>query len=85
MLEPGDTLVLYTDGVSEARDGQGRFFGESRLKSAMAAAGDCPVEAMVEASVTAVRAFTGDVPQADDMTIVAVKRDAGLRPHEFDD
>ena len=52
LLEPGDTLVLYTDGVSEARDGQGRFFGESRLKSAMAAAGDCPVEAMVEAIVT---------------------------------
>lgn len=74
LLEAGDTLILYTDGVSEARDGEGNFFGDRRLKSAVAAAGDCPAEEMVQALVTAVNEFTGSVPQADDMTIVAVKR-----------
>jgi serine phosphatase RsbU (regulator of sigma subunit) len=74
LLEPGDTLILYTDGVSEARDAEGNFFGDRRLKSAVAAAGDCPVEEMVQALVTAVNEFTGSMPQADDMTIVAVKR-----------
>jgi sigma-B regulation protein RsbU (phosphoserine phosphatase) len=73
-LEPGDTLILYTDGVSEARDEQGSFFGIERLKSAVAAAGECPVEQMVQALVTAVSEFTGAIPQADDMTIVAVQR-----------
>ena len=75
-MEPGDTLILYTDGVSEARDAQGSFFGIGRLKSAVAGAGDCPVDQMVQGLVTAVSEFTGAMPQADDMTIVAVQRAA---------
>jgi len=74
VLAVGDALVLYTDGVSEARDVEGRFFGEERLKSAVVAAGDCSAEEIVQALVTAVARFTGSVAQADDLTILVAKR-----------
>ena len=80
VLEEGDALVLYTDGVSEARDAEGRFFGEERLKSAVAAAGDCSAEEIVGALVTAVGSFTGSIAQADDMTVVVAKRISGDSP-----
>ena len=73
-LRPGDLLVTFTDGVSEARDGEGRFFGEERLKAAVAAAGDCSAAEIVGAIVTAVDRFTGAVGQADDMTLLVAKR-----------
>ena len=74
MLAVGDVLILYTDGVSEARDAEERFFGEERLKAAIAAAGDCSAEEIVQTIVTAVNSFTGSVAQADDMTALVVKR-----------
>ena len=77
VLQEGDALVLYTDGVSEARDAEGRFFGDERLKVAVADAGDCSAQEMVQAIVTAVDHFTGSVAQADDMTIVVAKNVSG--------
>ncbi len=74
VLEVGDALVLYTDGINEARDAEGRFFGEERLKRAVAAAGDCHAEEIVRRIVTAVGDFTGAVGQADDMTLLVAKR-----------
>ena len=74
VLYEGDALVMYTDGVSEARDADGNFFGEERLKSAVAAAGDCSAEEIVQAIVTAVGRFTGSIPQADDMTVLVARR-----------
>jgi serine phosphatase RsbU (regulator of sigma subunit) len=76
VLEPGDTLVLYTDGVTEARDADGRFFGEERLKSAVLFAGAGSAREMVQAIVTAVKEFTGPEEQADDLTILVAKRNA---------
>ena len=73
-LAIGDALLLYTDGVSEARDAEGGFFGEERLKAAVAAAGDCSAEEIVAGVVTAVADFTGSVAQADDLTILVAKR-----------
>ncbi len=74
MLEIGDALVLYTDGISEARDAERRFFSEERLKSAIVAAGDCSAEEIVQTMVTAVANFIGSVDQADDMTALVAKR-----------
>ena len=73
-LAAGDALLLYTDGISEARDADGRFFGEERLKTAVAAAGDCSAEEIVQALVTAVNSFTGPVEQTDDQTLLVAKR-----------
>jgi sigma-B regulation protein RsbU (phosphoserine phosphatase) len=69
-----DILVLYTDGVTEAMNQQEELFGEERLKSAIAANRDASAQEMLEAIVTAVNDFTGDMPQADDLTIFIVKR-----------
>ncbi len=72
---PGDTLILYTDGVSEAIDAEQQPFGEDRLKSILAShAGDSPEE-IVSAIAEAVSSFAGAEPQADDFAIVAVARE----------
>lgn len=80
LLNEGDALVLYTDGVTEARDVEGRFFGEERLKSAVAAAGGCSAEELVQSIVSAVNSFSGTMQQTDDQTILVAKREAGVRP-----
>jgi sigma-B regulation protein RsbU (phosphoserine phosphatase) len=74
VLEVGDVLVLYTDGVSEARDAERGFFGEDRLKAAVAALRECSAEEIVRGIVTAVSDFTGSFAQADDLTILVAKR-----------
>jgi sigma-B regulation protein RsbU (phosphoserine phosphatase) len=73
-LANGDALVLYTDGVTEARNAAGGFFAEERLRAAVAAAGECSAEEIKQAIVTAVANFTGDLAQADDLTILVAKR-----------
>ena len=77
VLAEGDALVLYTDGVDEARDAGGGFFGEERLKAAVAAAGDCSAEEIVAAIVAAVDEFAGAVDQADDLTLLVARRSEG--------
>jgi serine phosphatase RsbU (regulator of sigma subunit) len=73
-LAPGDSLILYTDGVTEARDHDGQLFGDERLASAaMAARGRA--DAILESIANAVSAFTAGAPQADDLTMVVVQRD----------
>jgi sigma-B regulation protein RsbU (phosphoserine phosphatase) len=87
-LEPGDTVVLFTDGVTEARDPLGQLFGDERLVAAAtagvaasAARGDGHAvggaQAVVEAIVGAVGEFTAGAEQADDLTIVVVQREGG--------
>ena len=73
-LEQGDVLVLYTDGVTEARSAEGEFFGEERLKTAIVAAGAGSAQEIVDGIVTAVDQFTGSVAQADDLTLLVTKR-----------
>ena len=68
-LEPGDALVLYTDGVTESRGG-GEFFGEARLRQSVASAGGTPQE-IVTALAGGVLAFSGGRPR-DDLAVVAV-------------
>jgi serine phosphatase RsbU (regulator of sigma subunit) len=72
-LAPGATLVLYTDGLPDARGAAGEMFGEDRLHCAIAAAGaDTPVR-IVAAVMNAVERFAAGVPQDDDLTILAVR------------
>jgi sigma-B regulation protein RsbU (phosphoserine phosphatase) len=72
-LGPGDALVLYTDGVSEAQDGRGGFFGAERLASAVASLRGAPPAALTAGVLAAVRAFAGDAPQSDDITILTLR------------
>lgn len=73
VLAPGDMLLLYTDGITEAMDPAADLFGKARLKEAIPA-GPASAQEVVDAIIAAVKAYGGDTPQADDLTVVAVKR-----------
>jgi sigma-B regulation protein RsbU (phosphoserine phosphatase) len=70
-LEPGDLLLAYTDGVTDAREGAGRRFGEVRLRRLLRRATGGP-QAIVDEIVRAT--CVGGPPAADDVTVVAVSR-----------
>ncbi|HET8922057.1 MAG TPA: SpoIIE family protein phosphatase [Candidatus Acidoferrum sp.] len=71
-LAPGDTLVLYTDGITEARNADGEEFGESRLLDILRHYRHFPVGALLETVVGAVRQFTAG-EQQDDITLVIAR------------
>jgi sigma-B regulation protein RsbU (phosphoserine phosphatase) len=87
-IAPGDVLVLYTDGVTDAQNAQGAFFGEQRLLETVRAC--VPVQAnpnpptgqevsaqsVQEALMTEIHQFVGDAPQFDDITLMIVVRDS---------
>jgi sigma-B regulation protein RsbU (phosphoserine phosphatase) len=70
-LEPGDWVVLFTDGISEALNDDGEEFGDERLVQTIGAHGARGPDAMCDAIVTAVREHTRGRAAADDVTIVA--------------
>jgi serine phosphatase RsbU (regulator of sigma subunit) len=73
-LEAGDALLLYTDGVTEARGASGDLFGQERLETVLAGAASKEPEAILDSVRGAVRDFTGGARNDDDVTMVAVKR-----------
>jgi sigma-B regulation protein RsbU (phosphoserine phosphatase) len=73
-LNPGDTLVLFTDGVTEAADPTDDEYGEERLAALVGSMKDRPSEEIVEAIHNAVAAFTQGAPAADDITVVVARR-----------
>jgi serine phosphatase RsbU (regulator of sigma subunit) len=74
-LAPGDVLLAYTDGATEAQDAAGDFFGEDRLREAVRANRDALAGEMKEAILTALAEFVGEAPQADDITLLVIKRE----------
>ena len=73
-LSPGDMVVLYTDGVTEAIDADNEEFGTERLEEVFRAGPPASVEEASDAVFGAVRAFAGDAPQFDDITCVTLMR-----------
>ena len=73
-VAPGDLLVFYSDGVTEAMNTDRELFGEDRLQAVLAANGQRSAQEVLEAIVDAVRAFGGDTPQSDDLTLYVVRR-----------
>jgi sigma-B regulation protein RsbU (phosphoserine phosphatase) len=72
-LAPGEALVLYTDGVSEALDPNGEFFTAGRLLEHLAKNPPAPAAAVARGVYEAVKAFAGSAPQSDDITVMAVR------------
>ena len=72
-LNPGDMLFLYTDGVTEALDGKSELFGEGRLANAIDAIAAPSPEELCDVVRTSVASFAAGVPQADDITVLAVE------------
>jgi serine phosphatase RsbU (regulator of sigma subunit)/pSer/pThr/pTyr-binding forkhead associated (FHA) protein len=73
-LDPGDTLVLYTDGITEAADPDDDEFGRDRLAECCVAHRKLPVDEMAAAIHSTVDGFVQDVPYHDDRTLVIVRR-----------
>ncbi len=73
-LAPGDTLVLYTDGVTEAMDAVNEEFGMARLQAVFTGGAPQGAEAANEAVFAAVREFVSGAPQSDDITCLTPRR-----------
>ena len=73
-LDPGDSLVLYTDGVVEPTDDDDREFGVERLEATVRGAIGRPATEALRAVIDATRAFSGHDDYDDDFTLVVVKR-----------
>lgn len=71
-LRPGDMILQYTDGVTEAKDGEGGFFGTERLLSICKEfSGDSPGELLTQIKES-IDAFVKDEPQSDDITMLGL-------------
>jgi serine phosphatase RsbU (regulator of sigma subunit) len=73
-LAPGDCLILFTDGITEARNAAGDFFDEERLQAIIESSHWSTAEELLDAIVNSVAAFAGDEPPADDMTLIVLRR-----------
>jgi sigma-B regulation protein RsbU (phosphoserine phosphatase) len=73
VLVPGDVLVAYTDGITDALGQGGRRFGTERLAAVVSEAASGSASEVVEAVVAAVDAFAEGLDQADDLTLLAVR------------
>jgi len=73
-LEPGDALMLYTDGVSEAMNMKRELFKESRIHASLESVPqDATAEFIVKDLMKKVSDFAGHAPQSDDITILALR------------
>jgi serine phosphatase RsbU (regulator of sigma subunit) len=73
-VAPGDLLLFYTDGVTEATNAEGQLFGEDRLRAVIVDQAASTAEQVLQAVMGAVEAFVGDTPQSDDVTLFVLKR-----------
>jgi phosphoserine phosphatase RsbU/P len=72
-IEPGDFIVIYTDGVTEARNRRGEFFKEAGgLRQLLQKFNGQTVESLAEAVRTGVQVFTEGAPKSDDLSVLAV-------------
>ena len=74
ILKPGDTLVLYSDGVTEAMNEAGEEYGMERLQEVIAATSSGGAEEVTRAIFDSVKEFAGDAPQSDDITCLTLSR-----------
>lgn len=79
-IAPGDVLVIYTDGVTEAQDEEERFFGEERLQAIVRANAGRSADIIENKLVSAIYEFTGEAPQYDDITLMVLVREAESGP-----
>jgi sigma-B regulation protein RsbU (phosphoserine phosphatase) len=72
-LQPGQCLCLYTDGITEAFNETNDEFSDKRLKDFISRSTERPVKELVELLVQEVESFAGKRPQADDITVLALR------------
>jgi PAS domain S-box-containing protein len=72
-LEPGDVVVLMTDGVLESRDSGGKFFGDERVEDVIRQSCDLPARQIIAALYRATRDFSGRDEPLDDIAVLVLK------------
>ena len=72
-LEPGDTLVLFSDGVTEAMDPAEELFGVARLRDLLDGHADTPLDQLQKTVLESVQNFSRGASQTDDLTLLLVR------------
>jgi sigma-B regulation protein RsbU (phosphoserine phosphatase) len=72
-LAPGDVVVMYTDGISEAMNHSLEEWGEKRFMEAVGETSGLPAEGIIARIMQAANAFAGGAPQSDDMTLIVLR------------
>lgn len=73
-IHPGDIMVIFSDGVTEAMNGEEVQFGDARLRDTIIEHRNEDARTMLESIVSTVKSHAGAAPQMDDITILVVKR-----------
>ena len=81
-VQPGDMLLMYTDGVVEAVNEHQEEFGRDRITKALRECANASAEEAVEHIEAAVHTFAGGQPQSDDITLIVMRRTPLLGPGE---
>lgn len=82
-LQPGDVLLLYTDGITEAANLTGAFFGEDRLCALLTEYHALPPQQIIDNLLDEVRMFTGVQSFIDDVSLVVLKMEENRRESVF--
>ena len=72
-LEPGDILLIFSDGITEAMNLKDQEFGEERLIQLIAPLADLPAQSISEGILKSISEYVGTAPQHDDSTLVVIK------------
>jgi len=84
VLEPGDCLLLYTDGVTEAFNSKDQMYGDDRLRRVLQTAIGQKADAVLETLKADLEAFRGNAPLSDDTTMLAICRSRSLANNDGD-
>jgi serine phosphatase RsbU (regulator of sigma subunit) len=82
---PGDLLVMFSDGITEAENTSGEDFGESRLLEAICNNWDAPTRNLCDAVLGDLRSFLGDLDPQDDQTLMIIRLQPSLNELKNDD
>ena len=72
-LQPGDIIILYTDGIVEAMNEQKEMFGFDRLLEVVGRSGTLSADALLHEIDDQVKEFAGNAVQHDDLTVIVIK------------
>jgi hypothetical protein len=73
-LRPGDILILYTDGITDAQNAEGKFFGEERMLEVVLACAGWSARQIQDALLDEVHRFVGEAPRQDDIALIVIRR-----------
>jgi len=72
-LDPGDTIIVFSDGVSEAMNAAGDEYGDAKLQELCVADAGAGPQAMIDKVIASVRLFTKGAAQSDDITVMVIR------------